>query len=201
MSGYPKASPAEDPLRNHRRTFRRTGFSAPAGCHPAVCCRFLLLILILAACNAAVPVETPQTTAETTSEDLPIIQAPTVTAARVTPDTPAVSVTPFIWPTLPPSPSPVCPGTPRARLIVGERGRVLPDDPLPVRLREAPGVDQHIVTLIPIRKLFLVLDGPVCVGSYTWFKVRYENQEGWIAEGTVKTDGGISYFVEPYFPG
>lgn len=158
-----------------------------------------LFICLLSACNAAVPVETPPVTAENTSRPRPTLRTPTATAARVTTDEPQGS--PFIWPTPPPSPVAACPGTPRARLIVQQRGRVLPDDPLPIRLREAPGVDQHIVTLIPIRELFLVLDGPVCNGSYTWFKIRYNDQEGWIAEGTITNDGNTSYFVEPYFPG
>lgn len=161
--------------------------------------RLVLLLGLLSACNAAVPEETPPSTAEITARPRPTLRTSTPTAARVTTD--EAQGTPFIWPTPPPSPVAACPGTPRTRLIVQQRGRVLPDDPLPIRLREAPGVDQHIVTLIPIREIFLVVDGPVCVGSYTWFKIQYNDQEGWIAEGTFTNDGETSYFVEPYFPG
>jgi uncharacterized protein YraI len=73
---------------------------------------------------------------------------------------------------------------------------VLPDDPRPVNVREGPGTDKSVRALMPIRAVFFVLDGPVCNNDYSWFRIRYDGKEGWIAEG----DTG-SYYVEPYFPG
>lgn len=149
----------------------------------------VLLVLLLAACNAVN--SEPNTPAPTRRAAFAASVTPAVTAA---PDAP--TLTPFVWPTLPPSPTPVCPNTPRTRLILQERGRVLPDDPRPVNLREGPGTDKEVKAMMPVRALFFVLDGPVCNNGYSWFKVRYQEIEGWIAEGD-----RTSYYVEPYFPG
>lgn len=105
----------------------------------------------------------------------------------------SVTPTPFVMPTPPPAPTASCAGAPRERLIIGERGRVLEDDPRNVNVRSRPGVDNKLMTVIPINGIFAVLDGPVCLGSYQWYKVRYREVEGWIAEGDL-----TSYYVEPY---
>lgn len=150
---------------------------------------FLLgCVLLLAACNAAAPSVTPAATRRA------VVAATAAPTATPSPDAPAV--TPFVWPTLPPSPTPVCPNAPRTRLIVQERGRVLPDDPRPVNLREGPGTDTPVTAIMPVRSLFWVLDGPICNGGYSWFKIRYRGIDGWIAEGD-----RASYYVEPYLPG
>jgi hypothetical protein len=155
------------------------------------------LMALLGACasvappRSSAPVAASSTPAAATAEPTLLLSA--------TPTLPPTGA-PFVWPTLPPSPTPACPGAPRTRLIVLERGRVLPDDPLPVRLREGPGLDKRIIELIPIRAVFYVLDGPICNGGYSWFKVRYQDMEGWLAEGRLQ-DGAVSYFVEPYLPG
>ncbi len=117
-------------------------------------------------------------------------RVPTTVALNQTPNP-----VPFIM-TIPPTPTPVCPGAPRTRLIVQERGRVMRADPRPVNLRSAPGLDNRSVDLIPVDAIFYVLDGPVCEGDFAWFKVRYDDQEGWIAEG--ESD---FYYVEPYLVG
>lgn len=149
--------------------------------------RLLVLLCLLSACNAALPVDTPEVTPESTPRIA--LQASNTPSARL-------SATPFIWPTLPPSPTPVCPDAPRTRLIVQERGRVLPDDPRPVNVRQQPGTDQPVKALLPVRAVFYVLEGPVCKNSYSWFRIRYDGAEGWIAEGDL-----TSYYVEPYLPG
>lgn len=151
-----------------------------------------LLLCLLAACNAALPVDTPEPTAANTPR--PIMRA-SVTPSHEPTDS-AITSTPFTWPTLPPSPTPTCPDAPRTRLIVQERGRVLPDDPRPVNMRQQPGTDQPVKALLPVRAVFFVLDGPVCRNGYSWFKIRYDGVEGWIAEGD-----RASYYVEPYLPG
>jgi hypothetical protein len=115
----------------------------------------------------------------------------TPTALRVITDTPVP--TPFVMPTPPPAPTASCAGAPRERLIIGERGRVLPDDPRSVNVRRLPGTDNSMVITIPINGIFQVLDGPVCVGNFAWYKVHYREATGWLAEGDL-----TSYYVEPY---
>ncbi len=115
----------------------------------------------------------------------------TPTPVRVVTDTPVP--TPFIMPTAPPSPTASCAGAPRERLIIGERGRVLPDDPRAVNVRRLPGIENRLVTTIPINAIFQVLDGPVCADGFQWYQVHYREATGWLAEGDL-----TSYYVEPY---
>jgi hypothetical protein len=145
--------------------------------------RLVLLFILLtsAACNASMN------------------GAPTATrvptrAANVTDA--AADEAAFVMPTLPPSPTPACPRAPRTRLIVNERGRVMPDDPRPVNMRPEPGLDQNFFAQIPIEGVFYVLEGPVCEGGFAWFMVSYQGREGWIAEGEADY-----YYVEPYLEG
>jgi hypothetical protein len=142
----------------------------------------LLIALLLAACNASA-----------NGSPTPTL-VPTSAVFSPTDDT--SSETPFLIPTLPPTPTPTCPGAPETRLILHERGRVLPDDPRPVNLRHEPGRDNRWILQIPVRGVFYVLDGPVCEGDFAWFKVNYDGNEGWIAEGEL-----AYYYVEPYLVG
>lgn len=116
---------------------------------------------------------------------------PTPTALRVV--TLAVTNTAYTFPTPPPSPTATCSGAPRERLVVGERGRVLPDDPRPVNVRAEAGTDSRVLTQMPVNAIFTVLAGPVCEEEYSWYRVSYRESEGWIAEGDL-----TSYYVEPY---
>jgi hypothetical protein len=81
-------------------------------------------------------------------------------------------------------------------LIVDERGWVLADDPRPINLRAAPGLDNRSLLQIEIGEVFYVLEGPVCQDNFAWYKIRYQGSEGWIAEGDLS-----SYYVEPYLVG
>src|SRR5690606_11475997 len=144
----------------------------------------LLLCLLLAAC--APSPNTPIPTIETG-------ESPQAAALASPPPSAQPSPTPFIMPTLPPSPTPLCSGAPSVRLVRHERGRVLPDDPRPLNMRREPGTGSNVVVQIPIRGVFYVLDGPVCADDYTWYRIRYQAAEGWIAEGD-----STSYYVEPY---
>ncbi len=119
---------------------------------------------------------------------------PTSTAVRIITDTP--TPTPFVMPTPPPAPTASCAGAPRERLIIGERGRVLEDDPRNVNVRRLPGTEHILVTVIPVNGLFMVLDGPVCADGFQWYKIHYREATGWIAEGDL-----TSYYVEPYGTG
>lgn len=145
-------------------------------------CFYLLFLCSLAACNTnlpAVPEATPLTAAATTQ---PNFVVPSDTPPLVTP-TPRLTATP------------VCPAAPPTRLILNQRGRVLPDDPRPINLRGEPGTGSTLITSITIMEVFYVLEGPVCDGDYAWYKVQYGDDEGWIAEGDLS-----SYYVEPYLP-
>lgn len=153
--------------------------------------RLALLLCLLSACNAVVPAETPEATPGATARA--VVRASDTPAPR---PTRASTITPYVWPTLPPSPTPVCPDAPRTRLIVQERGRVLPDDPRPVNVRREPGTDQPVQALLPVLTVFYVVDGPVCRNGYSWFQIQHNGVEGWIAEGDL-----TSYYVEPYLPG
>jgi len=119
------------------------------------------------------------------------LPTPLPTPLRLVTDTPAPTA--FVMPTAPPPPTASCAGAPRERLIIGERGRVLEDDPRNVNVRRLPGTDNILVTVIPINGLFMVLDGPVCADGFQWYKVHYREATGWIAEGDL-----TSYYVEPY---
>lgn len=145
----------------------------------------LSLILMQAAC------------APSTVSPVSLSAAETLPGATTAPSLPSPTAgTPYIMPTPPPTAQPVCAGAPPPRLILHERGRVLPDDPRPINMRRAAGVENIVVTQIPIRGLFLVLEGPVCGGDYVWWRVRYNGLDGWVAEGD-----GNGYYIEPYLTG
>ncbi len=92
--------------------------------------------------------------------------------------------------------TPECQNAPRSRLIIHERGRVTDEDPSRLRMRSGPGTQNTIVAQLAVDTVFFVLEGPVCGDTYAWWRVRYRDQEGWIAEG----EPGL-YYVEPYLPG
>jgi hypothetical protein len=105
--------------------------------------------------------------------------------------------TPYTPPTLPPSPTPICANAQRNRLVVYERGRVTYEDPPePLNIREGPNTNNAIIGEIPIGDVFFVLEGPRCSPNYAWYRVRYGEIEGWVAEGAAR-----QYFTAPYPPG
>mgnify|MGYP001108983322 CR=1 FL=1 len=89
-----------------------------------------------------------------------------------------------------------CPNAPRIRLIVQERGQVTEVDERRLNMRLGPGTDYAIVRRIEPGEVFFVLDGPECAEVYSWFRVRYGDQAGWIAEGDPE-----AYYVQPFLPG
>jgi uncharacterized protein YgiM (DUF1202 family) len=96
----------------------------------------------------------------------------------------------------PSSPTAVCAPAPASRLILRERARVSLEDPRPLNLRDGPGTAFNVITQIPAGGLLYVLEGPQCSQNYAWYRVIYNGDEGWIAEGD---DSG--YYVEVYPPG
>lgn len=105
-----------------------------------------------------------------------------------------------LMPSQTPAPAPtaaaVCADAPPARLIVGERGRVLNVDDRTLNLRSGAGTEYFIVRQLQPGDLFFVLEGPTCADGYAWFRVQAGSVEGWIAEGDP-----TAYFVEPYLTG
>ncbi|MEQ8672406.1 MAG: SH3 domain-containing protein [Aggregatilineales bacterium] len=85
-----------------------------------------------------------------------------------------------------------CPEFLESRLVVGQRGRVTPG--APNRVRSAPSLDDsRVIGEIPGEGVFAVLEGPICdPGGIAWWRVRYNDIEGWTAEGQ-----GDTYFTEP----
>ncbi|NDJ84849.1 MAG: hypothetical protein GYB66_03095, partial [Chloroflexi bacterium] len=81
-----------------------------------------------------------------------------------------------------------CPDTPVSNIAIGMRGQVTD---ITLRLRETPG-GEFLVSMASGTE-FLVVGGPECQGSYTWWRVRLENgTTGWAAEA----DESI-YYIEP----
>jgi hypothetical protein len=147
-----------------------------------------LLLVLLAACSTSlVRTDTPE--AEVTA---PPNSPEPITPTGLSP----VVITPIIVEQPIPSPTPACEAAPPTRIIVGERGQVTDDDPRPLNVRSGPGTEFRILGRLEALQVFLVLEGPRCGGSFTWYRVRRGNLEGWIAEG----DPG-NYYIEPYLPG
>ncbi len=93
--------------------------------------------------------------------------------------------------------SEACPGAPATRLAVGMRASVTPANsgasPIPVRVREQAGTKAAIVTILQSGEAFLIIEGPLCVERYLWWKVRTDGGLiGWAAEGT-----SAQYFIDP----
>lgn len=108
--------------------------------------------------------------------------------------TPAVTITPVM--VLRQPREPLCPETPLSRLILYERGQVTENNNESLNLRAGPGTGFRILRRMPPGSVFFVMGGPECGSSYTWFRVQFEELEGWIAEGDFN-----EYYTQPYLPG
>lgn len=83
-----------------------------------------------------------------------------------------------------------CPNAPAPRLIIGEQGRVTPG--LPNILRALAGTSGTYIIDVPGGAVFTVLEGPVCSSGYYWWRIQYNEFQGWTVEG----DAGV-YWIEP----
>ncbi len=92
-------------------------------------------------------------------------------------------------PVPPPEPI-VCEGFVESRLVAGHIGRVVPGPANNVR--EEPSTDSLIVAKIAGGERFMVLEGPVCAEGMAWWRVAFQNWEGWTSEGR-----GENYWLEP----
>ena len=146
----------------------------------------ILIMLWLAGCNTP---STPRPTVSPTPEDK---------AGTTIPATPGEWTLVTRAPSAPiPSPTPACGAdAPPTRMIVGEHGRVLDDDPRPLNVRMAAGTDNRVLGQLQIREVFMVLDGPQCAGDYVWYFIQRGDLQGWVAEGDFAL-----YYIAPYLPG
>lgn len=78
-----------------------------------------------------------------------------------------------------------CPGAPMSRMQAGQRGFVSFDPPSPSRVRELPGTQERILGQLQPGDVFLVLDGPICIDNYAWWRIQADggDLQGWVAEG------------------
>ncbi len=144
------------------------------------------IILILAAGACSVFTVEPTSHPPTTTPDIEPTESATATDE--------VAATPSRIPTE----IPVCPDAPQTRLILQERGRVIPslDESDSLNLRAGPGTNYRILENIEPGEIFMVQDGPECAEEYAWYRVRYRDVTGWVAEGD-----SAEYYIEPYPPG
>ncbi|MCL4880146.1 MAG: SH3 domain-containing protein [Anaerolineae bacterium] len=95
-----------------------------------------------------------------------------------------------------PIPEPVpgaCSGNVPARLLVGQRGRVIPGlGANVIRMEPNKGANSAVIGNIPERGEFDVLQGPTCGDGINWWLVSYSGVVGWTGEGE-----GQTYWVEP----
>src|SRR5258708_1783547 len=83
-----------------------------------------------------------------------------------------------------------CPGSPTARLNIGQRARVRPGDPN--ILRSDAGLSTAVFGRLPAGRAFAVVGGPRCAGKFRLWQVNYNGQVGWTVEGQ-----GGTYWLEP----
>jgi serine/threonine protein kinase/uncharacterized protein YraI len=146
--------------------------------------------------------DTPTSTPTPTATNTPTATAtstatPTNTATDTPTSTPTVTITPTPLATATPTVAlgtVVCPGALPTFLYPGAEAFVRIEDTRPVNIRNRAGLDGGRVAQIPAGRLFTVLEGPECVDNLSWYRVAYDNAEGWIAEGT------DVYYVSPTDP-
>lgn len=146
------------------------------------------LICSLALCCAACTPAAQRATA--TDAPLPAVVVSTVEGTLAPPVlVPTATLTPTAIS------SARCPNAPPSHLIVHERGRVTRNNQR-LNLREGPGTEYRVLTLLEEGQIFFVVGGPACSGDFTWFQVRARGRVGWIAEGDA-----TQYYAEPYLTG
>ncbi|HVO71717.1 MAG TPA: SH3 domain-containing protein, partial [Aggregatilineaceae bacterium] len=94
-----------------------------------------------------------------------------------------------------------CPGAPPPRLTPGQTARITLDPPLPNRVRAQPNtLDQNVVGQLLSGETFQVISGPVCDmnSHYRFWMVKGKAVQGWSAEGQLRPDGTIEYWMEPW---
>lgn len=98
-------------------------------------------------------------------------------------------------PTPLPSPTPI-PTVAPPTLQVGGRAVVVNVGKAALRLRASPGLTARVIARIPAGREVVLLEGPIEVDGYTWWRVEVGSQSGWCA---VATPDGLT-FLEPVAP-
>ncbi|MBW7944819.1 SH3 domain-containing protein [Patescibacteria group bacterium] len=70
----------------------------------------------------------------------------------------------------------------------GDIARVSNTDDRPNRLRERPTISARVIDSIPVGDLFEIEGGPRCADDIIWWRVSYQNQTGWTAQGVAGTN-------------
>jgi hypothetical protein len=161
---------------------------------------FVLILILTAGCAPLSP-NTAPTAGTVPATDTPQPRLTATPEPSLTPTSTVVAIilpgrdaTSYEFPSAV-GPASVCESAPPTYLILHERGQVTNEDPQPLNIRSEPGLGGRIVAVLHSLDIFLVIDGPRCADDYTWFKIRSNGVEGWIAEG----EPGL-YYVEPYIP-
>jgi hypothetical protein len=148
-------------------------------------------VAILAACSR--PTETPAPQIQTSTPPSTYTPIATVLTTPISTPTRASTITTTTKPTFTPTwtRTPVesdklvnCPGAPDILLKLGDWAMVSMDPPLPNKVRSQPGNNSELIGQVQPGENVLVVDGPRCADSYTWWFVRsLEGLEGWTVEG------------------
>lgn len=80
-----------------------------------------------------------------------------------------------------------------SRLAINEWGRVTRFPNERSNVRRQPNVESRIKGQVAPGSAFLVIDGPECGDGLSWWYIRTDTIEGWVAEGDDST-----YYLEPY---
>lgn len=70
----------------------------------------------------------------------------------------------------------------------GDIARVSNTDDRPNRLRVLPSLSAWVMDSIPVGDLFEIGGGPRCADGIIWWRVSYQNQTGWTAQGVAGTN-------------
>jgi hypothetical protein len=155
----------------------------------------LSLTALLAACT--LPDNTPPTAAPTVAPLITVIplptQAPTEPAAPTaipatalpTAEPPTLTPTLRNTPTLPPPATIVCSDAPVTRLSKNGYAYASKTTATSNNVRSSPGLGANVLGLLQPGKGVQILEGPLCVEGYVWWKVRLlpNGITGWTAEG------------------
>jgi hypothetical protein len=154
----------------------------------------IFTVTIMAAC--ARPTETPAPPTQTPTPSSTYTPIATVLTIPISTPTRASTITTTAKPTFSPTwtRTPVesdklvnCPGAPELLLKLGDWAMVSMDPPLPNKLRSQPDSSSELIGQVEPGKNVLVVDGPRCADSYTWWFIRsLEGLEGWTVEGNIE---------------
>jgi hypothetical protein len=152
----------------------------------------LSLLALLAACS--LPSDATPTVAPTTAPLITVIPLPTQTPSIV-PDTatpspvPATPLpatkAPTATPTLPAPAKIECSGAPLTRLSKNGYAYASKTSSTSNNVRSSPGLGANVLGLLQPGKSVQLVEGPLCVEGYVWWKVRLlpNGITGWTAEG------------------